>query len=298
MNSKSFDVIYKELYENIGNELDDKIKKKKINFFKIIGIIFVLIIIMCILGNIEMIGLSIIVACLISIFSLFRIQELKLKYYREEIINYLVKSYGLNYDYSHGLDEREYISSKLPEKFDNFQSKDYINGIIDENIEFKMSYINTYKKEICTIDGKQHVEKIETFKGIFGRASIDKNINAEVIIDLNDLKRKYDIKRIELDSIEFEKSFDCFSNNKVIALQILTPEVLEKINKLGDIFKKYMQIRIYNNTIYYRFYLEDVFLPSKFKNVLEKKHLQKIYEVINNSVDLAKCIGESINNNF
>lgn len=298
MNSKSFDVIYKELYENIGNELDDKIKKKKINFFKIIGIIFVLIIIMCILGNIEMIGLSIIVACLISIFSLFRIQELKLKYYREEIINYLVKSYGLNYDYSHGLDEREYISSKLPEKFDNFQSKDYINGIIDENIEFKMSYINTYKKEICTIDGKQHVEKIETFKGIFGRASIDKNINAEVIIDLNDLKRKYDIKRIELDSIEFEKSFDCFSNNKVIALQILTPEVLEKINKLGDIFKKYMQIRIYNNTIYYRFYLEDVFLPSKFKNVLEKNRLQKIYEVINNSVDLVKCIGESINNNF
>lgn len=298
MNSKSFDVIYKELYENIGNELDDKIKKKKINFFKIIGIIFVLIIIMCILGNIEMIGLSIIVACLISIFSLFRIQELKLKYYREEIINYLVKSYGLNYDYSHGLDESEYISSKLPEKFDNFQSKDYINGIIDENIELKMSYINTYKKEICTIDGKQHVEKIETFKGIFGRVNIDKNINAEVIIDLNDLKRKYDIKRIELDSIEFEKSFDCFSNNKVIALQILTPEVLEKINKLGDIFKKYMQIRIYNNTIYYRFYLEDVFLPSKFKNVLEKNRLQKIYEVINNSVDLAKCIGESINNNF
>lgn len=298
MNSKSFDVIYQELYENIGNELDAKIKKKRKNFFKVIGIIFVLIIIMCILGNIEMIGLSIIAGCLVSIFSLFRIQELNLKYYREEIINYLVKSYGLNYDYSYGLEESEYISSKLPEKFDNFQSKDYINGIIDENIELKMSYINTYKKEICTIDGKQHVEKIETFKGIFGRVNIDKNINAEVIIDLNDLKRKYDIKRIELDSIEFEKSFDCFSNNKVIALQILTPEVLEKINKLGDIFKKYMQIRIYNNTIYYRFYLEDVFLPSKFKNVLEKNRLQKIYEVINNSVDLAKCIGESINNNF
>ena len=131
-----------------------------------------------------------------------------------------------------------------------FQSKDYINGIIDENIELKMSYINTYKKEICTIDGKQHVEKIETFKGIFGCVNIDKNINAEVIIDLNDFKRKYNIKRIELDSIEFEKSFDCFSNNKVVALQILTPEVLEKINKLCDIFKKSMQIRIYNNTIY------------------------------------------------
>lgn len=298
MDIKSFDVIYQELYENIGKELEAKIKKHMINFFKLLGIIVFFIVIIYIFGNIELLSLCIIAGCLISIFSLFKIQELKLKYYREEIITYLVKGCNLNYDYKFGLKEDEYINSKIPEKFDAFCSKDYIYGKIKGTVGFKLSYVNTYRKEKYIVDGQEKIEKIETFKGIFGVADINKNINAEVIIDLNDFKRKYRLNKVELDSIQFEKNFDCFSNNKIVALQILTPDVLEQINNLSEIIKKTIQIRIYNNQIFYRFYLEDIFLPPKFKNILEKNSLKRIYNVINNSEMLVECISEIVDENF
>ena len=165
MNTKSFDVIYQELYENIGKELETKIKKQRNTFLKLVGLFVILMIIIYILGNIEMFFLFLIGCCFVSIFYLFKIQELKLKYYREEIIKYLVKNLNvnLNYDYNVGLNESDYISSKLPEKYDDFQSRDSIYGRIEDDIDFKLSYINTYKKEICVVDDKQQIEKIETF---------------------------------------------------------------------------------------------------------------------------------------
>lgn len=300
MNTKDFDVIYQELCENGGKELEIKIKNNRSKILKIIGVIIILAIIMYILGSLEMMGACIIIGCLVSIFSLFKIQESNIKDYREIIIKNLVKNYNpkLNYDYNLGFKVSDYISSKLPEKFDDFHSRDAIYGNLDENIDFKMSYISTYKKERSVIDGETHTETIQTFRGIFGCANINKNIKAEVIIDLNDFKRKYRLNRIELESIEFEKAFDCFSDNKIVALQILTTDVVEQINELCNMFKNSIQIRIFDNMIFYRFSLEEVFLPPKFKNILDRNRLKKIYDAINISKNLIECINESIDENI
>ena len=301
MNTKDFDVIYQELCENNGKTLENKIKRNRSKILKIIGIIIVLATIMYILGSLELMGACIVIGCLAFMFFLFKIQEANLKDYREIIIkNLVIKKYSpkLNYDYNLGFKESDYINSKLPEKFDIFHSRDSIYGNIDENIDFKMSYISTYKKECSIIDGETHTETIETFKGIFGCANISKNIKAEVIIDLNDFKRKYNLNRIELESIEFEKAFDCFSDNKIVALQILTTDVIEQINELCSIFKNSIQIRIFNNMIFYRISLEEVFLPPKFKNILDRNRLKKIYDAINISKNIIECITESIEENI
>lgn len=300
MDTKNFDVIYEKLYENVGKEVEAKITKKRNNLIKILIILILLIVIAYIVGDIEILGLCIITGCLVFIFFLFKIEELKLRMYREDIIKNLVKfcNMNLNYDYNSGIKEIDYISSNIPGKYDVFQSKDYIYGKIQKNINLEISYINTYKKEKHIEDGKEVIEKIETFKGVFGIVNINKNINAEVIIDLNDFKRKYNLNKVEVDSIEFEKSFDCFSDNKIVALQVLTPNVLEQINKLCETFKKTMQIRISNNKIFYRIYLDDIFLPHRFKKILEKNRLKMIYELIYNSEMLIESIFESINESF
>lgn len=297
---KDFDVIYTEICEHGGNKFFEEYKKKTKKVLQILIIIIIASIVLYKFFGIVAAGFSIIIGCLIILFSLFKIQEKYIDDYRKIIVAKLVSLYNpkLQYDYKLGFKEIDYINSKLPEKFDVFKSSNSIFGKIVEEIDFKMSYINTYRKEKAVVDGEVQTENIEIFKGIFGCGRISKSVNSEIIIDLNDFKKRYKLNRIELESVDFEKSFDCFSNNKIVALQILTPDVVEQINQLCDKFKNSLQLRINNDMIFFRFSLNELFAPPKFTNPLDRERIKKLYDVIYFSTNIVECIFDSIDENI
>lgn len=297
---KDFEEVYKEICENGGNEFVIEYKKNISMIIKCFIISIVVSIVLFYIAGVNIAGCFLILGCLILFFSMLKLQDKYLKKYKEIIITKLIKLYNpkLNYNSDFGFKENDYKKSNLPEKFDEFKSRDSIYGKISEYIDFKLAYIITYRKERVFVDDVEKIERIETFKGMFGACRISKNINSELIIDLNDFKRKYSLNRVELESLDFEKSFDCFSNNKIKALQILTPDVIEKINELCSRFKNSFQLRIHNNMIFFRFSLEDLFAPPKFKNPLDKERIKKLYDAVYLSDNIVECIFESIYENI
>ena len=81
-------------------------------------------------------------------------------------------------------------------------------------------------------------------------------------------------------------------------MQILTPDVVEQINKLCVVLKNAIQIRINNDKIFLRFMSNELFIPQKFKNPFDGSSLRKIYDAIYISSNLVECIFNSIDENI
>lgn len=296
---KNFEEIFSEIYTNYSEHFLQTYNKKFRNCLKLLAIISIITIIIYNLAGINSAGFFAIAGGIIIFFLVIKIQDKYIEDYKKNIISKLVTLYHpkLKYYFDLGLERYDYISSKIPEKFDDFKSTDLICGKIIDGLDFKMSYIKTYRKEYNKND-KNDFENVETFKGIFCCAKMSKTISSEIIIDINDFKKKDNLNRIEFESVEFEKKFDCFSNNKIIALQILTPDVVEQINKLCVVLKNAIQIRINNDKIFLRFMSNELFIPQKFKNPFDGSSLRKIYDAIYISSNLVECIFNSIDENI
>ena len=101
-----------------------------------------------------------------------------------------------------------------------------------------------------------------------------------VEIKANDFKANYNKKRIELESAEFEKKFDCFADNKIIALQILTPEIIYLINEFSNTINVPIEISIINDIIYFRILIKDIYTPPKIGNPLSRANIKLLYEIL------------------
>ena len=62
-----------------------------------------------------------------------------------------------------------------------------------------------------------------------------------------------------MDSEEFEKIFDVFSKDKILAMQILTADVMESLIKFKNKYDIDFEIVLMNNNIYLRFFVSNMF---------------------------------------
>ena len=295
---KSFDEFYEEIKNN--NELNIKNPYKKcicIGTFLVIFSFLVFILAVKYSMIFLVIGLVLIFDIAGIIYSLKEFEKYERKF-KDIFLPYLVRLYNnkLTYNKVASIDKNIYNNSKLPSKFDEFYSSDEVFGYLYNNLLVKFSYIKTNINKKSVVEGNTVVEKINNYYGIFGYTVCSKNINAEINIKKNDLKKNLAKNRIELESIEFEKEFDCFANNKIVALQVLKPELIDKITNLNNILKCPLEINIINNMIYFRVMINDIFVAPKFKMPINKEYLRKLYNAIDVCYELMECISNSVNN--
>lgn len=300
----NFEMIYDNLYRNHIAELEKL--RKKIRWRKIIQYItyayffigyFLVrteqVIVSYSLAN--FLGITSILSFLVAtIFTFLNIKhERKYKEaYKKEIVANFIKIVNDKLDYEPIANrcytmEKDYKNATFDNKrFNRFYPDDYIEGYLEEEIFVKMCDIHIQN---VTGSGKNRTTE-EIFHGMFGFTNFNKSINTYLKISKNKLKILEKSDRIELDSEEFEKYFDVYSEDQNLTMRILTADTMEY---LVDFYNKYhidFEIVCRNNILYLRFFTGPMFEPKVFGNSMDKELLFVYYSILKFIVELTKKI--------
>lgn len=293
---KSFEEIYSKISSESMEEIETERKKKaKIQTTAIfIGVgLFLLSLIVFRSANFILIMFPIVVGIIISRFST--------KYttiFKDKVIKTFIKEYDENLVYmpNGGIHHSIYDDAEF-ENYDVFYSEDYIEGILDGKFKINMAEVNP--KNISR-DSDGDTTETSVFHGLFASIESPRAIDGSIRIHSNSgfldklFSSKNKLEKVEMDSTEFEKNFDVYAKNKVMAMQILTSDVMSLLLDFKSKYKISYEITLKENHIYIRFNTGAMFEPEVFKNSLDKQLLQRYYNIINFTLDLCKVLNKTV----
>lgn len=291
---KQFNEIYEEIYKQNIEELET-LRKSKVKKFAIAMCIAVMVVILVAQISTFLIPYILVVAMMIIIFSMAFGNSKYRTQFKEKVIAPFVKNIdeNLNYYPNKGISSVLYRQGEF-ESYDNYSSEDAIEGMLDGKYAVKMAEVHT-EEESTDSDGDRHTYTV--FYGIFGNVECSKNITTEIKIrsDKGMLGNLFSGKtKIEMDSSEFEKYFDINADNKIIAMQILTADVMAMMIEFREEHKIKYELTIKENQIYIRFHTGEVFEPKIFKNALDYDTLKRYYDIIDFIFKVSREINKAI----
>ena len=170
MKKANFSKVFSEIYANHGKELDKMRKEVLIKEC-------ILIIALILLGRYILISMLdsdygsyaffiILIIIAIGLYFLKRFSRNYVLSFKQNVIRILVESQNDTYEYKHrqGLSPKEYNESGFDRSWDEFYSKDYIDGYLGEMVKFKMSQVTTIEEQECVDgDGTTRKTSVVTF---------------------------------------------------------------------------------------------------------------------------------------
>ena len=98
-------------------------------------------------------------------------------------------------------------------------------------------------------------------------------------------------EKVNMDSEDFEKRFNVSYDNDIIAMQILTPDVMETILTFSKQVDFDFDITIINDQLYLRFATGSMFEVRNFKEgVIPKETLERYYTILKFENDLIELL--------
>ena len=294
---KNFDEIYKKIYDKYNIEIEHKRKKILIqNIVILIAFIAIYIITNIFMPYLSIFLLPIILVTGIIYFALKPYSKKFSKIYKETIISDLVSNYnpGLKFSTTGKISQSTYNNAEF-ESYDEFYSNDYIYGEFDGIINFEMGDIHTVNVS-HTSNGR--TTRTTIFQGLFSSSKLNKNLNSKIKIrsDKGLMGIFYKEKDLlHMDSQEFEKYFDVLTNNKILAMRILTSDIMDYLIQFKKDNKIKFEISIKNQSCYIRIHCSNMFEGSLLTNSLNYDKLQKYYNFLNFMCTLNKRINTTIN---
>lgn len=231
------------------------------------------------------------------------------KYEFQKIIEELLDSFEENLNYFPTGDRNILNISYKDAKFqanewEILKCEDLIEGTLRNNSIFSMAEIITkYESKTSEMWEIEELDEISqmvqgAFNGIFARAQLPNSINAKLYlrVDMKDKKSILEKKlnppfdehlRVELDSLEFEKIFDVYCTDKIIAMRLLTSDIMELLVDFKKEIQMDYEITIKDDMLYIRFMSGKTFEPANvMKNSLDKSTLYKYYRILELTFEL------------
>lgn len=299
---KSFNEIYEEIYKQNHEELENlrKSRAKKtaiIVAITLIGLFIIMKIALDSMRSFIFLPWFIVITMMLIVIITATNKGKYTKIFKQKVIEPFVKNIdeNLNYNPSKGIASVLYRRGEF-EHFDRYSSEDAIEGILDGKYQVRMAEVHT--QDVST-DSKGRTHTYTLFHGIFGNVECAKNINTNIKIysDKGILGNIFKGKtKIEMDSTEFEKYFDINSENKIIAMQILTSDVMQMMIEFRKQSKIKYELTIKENQIYIRFHTGDVFEPKMFTHALDYDMLKRYYDIIEFIFKVSREINKVIEN--
>lgn len=203
--------------------------------------------------------------------------------YKDLVIKKMIANFYSNVEYFAYKPMPEYIY-KQPnyEYYTRYQSDDYFEAQINNQYSIQMAKILTTEVENYEdLDGTTKTRTITKFHGLFAKIVMDQSINSEVRIMPN-AKITLGINKVNMDSSEFEKHFDVTASNAIVAMQLLTSDVMEELVEFENKTKMKYDIYIKNNELFLRFYSGPMFEFGNFKkDVFDKDMLHQYFYMLN-----------------
>jgi len=292
MKQKNFKEIYDKIYANVGQEMEAKRKavlRKDILAFVIALAVWILIIKNGLLVYSQVLVIGMILTIIALAFVLQKINKDYKRSYKDGIIWEIVKLSNPRLSYSdiEGISSRDYAESGFDFGWDRYHTEDLISGTLEDGSLLKMAQVHT-EEERTTRDSDGHTSTtyVTTFLGLYGIIQLKMATRADFMIKNNSKFAKFNKNRIEMESAEFEKYYDVYSNQlksseiRQNAMEILTPETIEEFVKIRNLFKRPINVRVSGNKIYFRIEVGDIFEPPTFRSSLNFDMLQKYFLII------------------
>lgn len=295
--NRNFNEIYEQIYKNAVNELTTLRRKKELFLAIFIGIN----IIACVMfRRFRANELFYLIWMILAVATGIYYIKFNLKYkngYKNTAIKSLVKLYSQNLFFipNRGIGIREYIMSRFDINIHKMHSEDLIQGKINKNTSFKMSQVKVIKKNILQ-DSKDNSnsETYVAFSGLFGCAQLPEKLIYPIQIMRNKNYHKYNNQRIEMDSNDFEKTYDVLAKDKIQAMQIFTSELIEKINEFNEYTGFVMELKIDRNKVFFRINCKEVFEAPESKETLDYSVLYKYFKMIDLPINIIETLIRNI----
>ena len=262
MKYKNFDDFFSSIDINKNEMIDNwenlKKRKKKITIITtIVMITIILSLFYLICYNTKLIRL------IIPMFILFVIIITKLINTESKISKEIIKS---NQEYKEKIiekmlqnfiDELDYIPLKeMPSDifdeanyggyYNSYVSDDYFEGKIN-NQNIKMADLLVQRITVeKDKDGNEEKKVMTIFGGLFGKIELEKSINSNLNITRDYSSSIKKTQKLEMDSYGFEKIFNVYTDNNIIAMQLLTSDIQEGLLDIYNKYKSKIEYFIYN----------------------------------------------------
>lgn len=288
---------------NIMSKWDELRKKnKKINLITILILLIIDILVLFILKISTNSIFSIIMADVfiyIIIYVIFEGRDISQfnNDYKENVISKMLENFITNLDYvpSKRMPSYIYDEAKYGGYYNKYSSDDYLEGTINGQ---KIIMADLLVQEETTHTDSDGIETSDTktiFNGLFGKIELNKSINSNLKITRNHGISLFNKNKIEMDSYDFEKTFNVYSDNNIIAMQLLTADIQEDILDLYNKYKINFDIIVMNNKMYVLFNTGNMFeVFSNKKNPNEM--LEKYFEIMKFIYKLVDKILKTIEN--
>jgi len=297
---------FNEFLSNLEADNDEIIMKweklsRKKKTASIVTIIIILLVDAFILYKVKVISMFVIVPIFIVDIFIFIISQIILgnkdvsqfnKDYKDKIINKMLENFFEELDYIplKGLPRDIYDEAQYGSYYNRYYSDDYFEGKIKDQKIVMADLLVQEETKTKDKDGKEDTETETIFNGLFGKINLNKSINSNLIITkeygCSFLKKQ----KLEMDSYEFEKKFNVYTDNKITGMQLLTVDIQEDILTLYRKYNIGFHIAIMNNRMYVLFdtgSMFEVFSTSTSPNkVLEKYFdiMKFIYKLVDKTL--------------
>lgn len=285
--SNNFKDIYYYIEKEYANELEENRKKliKSIIICLILFIIgFLLFLVLKVNLNINtkkgaaILGIPFIPVLIYYNYKYKKYNDIYIENYKDKIIKNFVKYINHNLNY-HQYGGKNLLSYYLDAKFDdiefnNFVTDDYIDGYNENSTSIQMCNI-----ALENVNNKGEFLNM-IYEGIFSVTKLNIYLTDEIRIKPHEYSLNSKYNRVQMDSKDFEKIFDVYSNSKILAMEILTHDIMEELVYFYNSYKIKFEIVLKNNNIYIRFDTGAMFEPNILSKSNDIKTLWIYYNVL------------------
>ena len=283
----NFEEIYKKIISELNAEDIEKSKKIKLESKEIATL--VLLFVMSLLTFSFPIFLAVLLIMYVIIIS--KKNRNKNQFFKQNVMTKIVKYYNDSFEYNAnmGIGSAEY-SKIWKEHYDRYYAEDDIKGILANNYSFEMSNV---KAQIVSKDSKEKEVLRDIFSGIFAKINLPMDFMSELYICEKSRSIK-DQEKIRMDSSEFEKHFKVYGQNKMVAFQLLTLDIMQMLIEYKEQSKIEFEMCIKNDKLYIRFFIGDVFELGMAENATNHDVIQKHYYILHFIVKLSEKLSNII----
>lgn len=217
--------------------------------------------------------------------------------FKEKVMTPLIQNTieGAVYSPYSGISRLEYRKAGYGDNEDRYRSEDLVSApiVLDENTKIDMVFAEVLT-EVESTDDEGNRTYSTVFSGLAGQADIHKNINSRVYIRSNRRVSRFNKDKVNMDMSEFERIFDVEAKDKILAMRILTADIM---SDMIDLYEKYgykYEIHILDNKLYMRVRTGPMFEPNVFKSSMEYKTIEKYYLVLTAFMKIAEKICSTI----
>jgi len=222
--------------------------------------------------------------------------------FKTQIISSLInqdENLGMTYAPQNHITPREFEYSDIfNNQIDRFNGEDLFTGLRGKT-QFKFSEVFAEERHQRT-DSKGHsTTYYETvFQGIFFVAEFNKKLKGFTkVVEGSDgfFEKLFSGKsKVVLENPNFEKIYNTYGNNQVEARYILTPDMMEKMLKLKEIFKTEIDYSFKENFIFVAIHSSKNKFELNTKQPVDKQQVNRIFDEIENVLQVIDVLALNV----